>query len=425
MSFRNPVVGGGDTLVRQAIQSEGFTLDPESNVSGWRIERDGSAYFTGVTVGNLNYFIDENGDAAFNDVSVNGTLTVGGESLEEILAQRPRGVVANAWLSGISAETSGTTEMGVFELQCELEDGRTYRLATSNIIVNGTVTGDVFRVALRENGSSSPTTSSNLLAVSSAHIFDLADTPQANIDFVFHCDSSQPKTTYNLHPGTYRVLVSLQRRAGSGTAHFGGAAASPATLYLEDLGPLRPNTIVLNSGGGGTTPVRQFVKTYNATWSRAWNGDGSIHSTNGELVQGTYGGDNHRSWIGFNYNQIQSDLSGATVDKVELYLYYDHWYSFDGGTAVIGYHSSTATSAPAYDGNLDDVDELRVPGWGRNVGKWVNITSAGNFTANGWRTGAHTGIVLGPGPSSSTVYYGKARGNTEPNEPRLRITYTK
>lgn len=52
MAFRNPIVGG-DTLVRNAIQSEGF----QTGVQGWRIERGG--------------------DAEFNDVDVRGTVEVG------------------------------------------------------------------------------------------------------------------------------------------------------------------------------------------------------------------------------------------------------------------------------------------------------------------------------------------------------------
>lgn len=46
MAFRNPIIGGNDTLVRQAMQSEGFV----AGSSGWRITRDGDAEFNDVTV---------------------------------------------------------------------------------------------------------------------------------------------------------------------------------------------------------------------------------------------------------------------------------------------------------------------------------------------------------------------------------------
>ncbi|MFE9102951.1 hypothetical protein [Actinomadura geliboluensis] len=53
MSFGNPIIGGNGTLVRQAMQSEGF----QSGVTGWRVTREG--------------------DAEFNDVVVRGDLDVG------------------------------------------------------------------------------------------------------------------------------------------------------------------------------------------------------------------------------------------------------------------------------------------------------------------------------------------------------------
>ncbi len=46
MAFSNPIIGGDDTLVRNAIQSEGFV----SGSTGWRVERTGDAEFNSVVV---------------------------------------------------------------------------------------------------------------------------------------------------------------------------------------------------------------------------------------------------------------------------------------------------------------------------------------------------------------------------------------
>ncbi|WP_433478154.1 hypothetical protein ACQPZP_14635 [Spirillospora sp. CA-142024] len=83
MSFQNPIIGGNDTLVRQAMQSEGF----QTGVTGWRIERDG--------------------DAEFNDVVVRGELDVTGTdgSYVRAVAQgghadvllNPQDVVGQTW----------------------------------------------------------------------------------------------------------------------------------------------------------------------------------------------------------------------------------------------------------------------------------------------------------------------------------------
>lgn len=58
MTFSNPIVAG-DTLVREAIQSENY----QTGVQGWRIEADGDAELSGVTLrGNLTSGGFKNGD---------------------------------------------------------------------------------------------------------------------------------------------------------------------------------------------------------------------------------------------------------------------------------------------------------------------------------------------------------------------------
>lgn len=59
MPFRNSILGG-ETLVRNAMQSEGF----QSGANGWRIERDG--------------------DAEFNDVIIRGSLITGPDGSKHI-----------------------------------------------------------------------------------------------------------------------------------------------------------------------------------------------------------------------------------------------------------------------------------------------------------------------------------------------------
>jgi len=56
MSFNNPIVGSGNQLVRNAIQSRNFV----TGLSGWIIRRDGSAEFNGdVVINNGELFIQD------------------------------------------------------------------------------------------------------------------------------------------------------------------------------------------------------------------------------------------------------------------------------------------------------------------------------------------------------------------------------
>lgn len=92
MEFQNPVIGGGDEIVREAIQSRGYT----PGVSGWRLERNGNAFFVnGTFIGDVtitgaarsaNYVaatsgweLRSNGSAEFNgNVDLLSAVVTGG-----------------------------------------------------------------------------------------------------------------------------------------------------------------------------------------------------------------------------------------------------------------------------------------------------------------------------------------------------------
>lgn len=106
MTFKNPIIGGNDTLVRQAMQSEGF-----ADGTGWRITRDGDAEFNSLVVnGQITA-----GDSALvvGDLGVNGDILMGVEPGQWIL----RGVLtaptfATGWSNfGGSFQTAAHVEM--------------------------------------------------------------------------------------------------------------------------------------------------------------------------------------------------------------------------------------------------------------------------------------------------------------------------
>lgn len=61
--------------------------------------------------------------------------------------------------------------------------------------------------------------------------------------------------------------------------------------------------------------------------------------------------------------------------------------------------------------------DSRTIDWGRNVGKWIDITSI--FDSTSWR-----GVALDPN-STSLDYYGRAEGVGEEHPPQLKVTYVK
>jgi hypothetical protein len=73
--FANPLVGGGGALVYPAIHSPNYVL----NVSGWSINKDGTAQFTGVvliggTLTGTNFIINSSGAFFYTGTPANGNL---------------------------------------------------------------------------------------------------------------------------------------------------------------------------------------------------------------------------------------------------------------------------------------------------------------------------------------------------------------
>lgn len=168
-------------------------------------------------------------------------------------------------------------------------------------------------------------------------------------------------------------------------------------------------------------PATTITRTYEAIWSRAYrqNGEPNRFVPGNGLTQGRYSGTNgnQRSLIGFPTSQIQADHGGRTITRVRVYLYYYHWYFNGGGTAVLGHHNHT--SAPG-SFSASAIDVLRSSDWPKPGSRWVTYTAG----EQDWATGAKTGIVLGPGPSTSRTFYGVARAHDQSNPPRIEIRST-
>lgn len=72
--FTDSIIGGASTLIRKAIKSPNFL----TGVSGWTVNKDGSAEFNNLTVrgtfNGTNYLINSNGIFFYSGVPANGNL---------------------------------------------------------------------------------------------------------------------------------------------------------------------------------------------------------------------------------------------------------------------------------------------------------------------------------------------------------------
>ncbi|MFD9248371.1 hypothetical protein [Streptomyces bottropensis] len=352
--------------------------------------------------------IDQEGKAGFQSLAIAEGLTIGGDDIAAILDQRPRGIIAYGVPT--TTVTSTGTEIGYFELPATLVAGRMYRIKFHATADFDTANDGEARVYLRDGGASTPTINSTLRQ----HC--ILTPSHTGRYWTAELEHIAPASA--LGTGLHRFLLSFNNEGSTtGTTFELGLPTTGRTCYfiVEDIGPEIPKTGGSNTGGGtATPPVQQYTKTYSATWSGSYAARGSYNSYFGNsCYQGYYSSTNgmQASLIGFS-SALGTDLSGATIQKAEVYLYFDHWYNNSGGKAVIKAHKHT--SRPS---TFSCDAESKTVSWAKNEGKWVDITSV--FDSTTWR-----GIALDPNTSGLT-YYGRARGYGQVNPPKLRVTYTK
>lgn len=158
-----------------------------------------------------------------------------------------------------------------------------------------------------------------------------------------------------------------------------------------------------------------ITTTYDASWSSSYAGSGARNTWHTSLNQGYHSSQwgNQRALIGFPTSQIQADQAGRTITRVRVYLYYEHWYFNSGGTAIVGHHGHSAVPSTF----SAVTDQVRSSSWPKPGARMVHY----DVNMQGWVTGALAGIALGPGPSTSRLYYGRARGHTQSRPPQLEI----
>jgi hypothetical protein len=361
--------------------------------------------------------ISDAGQGSFDTVYANNAMYLAGTSIEDRLMALPRGVIQGTSITGgPSANTGAGTTAGVVWARAVLP----------NVMVDR-----MYRIYYRIRWN--PVNSATYAGVSAYYKWD-GDASDTDT-FMFREQRMRPNgTTADYTSGMHVFPVPAE---GAGTnlhvvLYFYASAAGSHVLadannqvIFEDVGPIIDyGTFAMPSSGGGSTPVQTYTKTYTSTWTRSYQGDGDLRISNGDMYQGRYSSThgNQRSLIGFNDDQIRADLSGATIKKVEVRLDNTHFYNNSGGTAVLGTHNYG--SAPGSWGD-SRVDQGRQDfSWAKGSLKWVTVSNA---FGNDFKSGAATGLALGPGNSTSLTYYSYwvGQNGSSSTRPAIRITYTK
>ena len=410
-----------ETGQRVELNSTGFqAYDSDGELAtNLSADPDSSGQFIGFRLGGETLAqIDDTGRGLFQSVNVAETLEVAGfDVINDLYIPRPRGIIA--WGTNTSliagSGSGGANERGAFEISFVAEADRLYTI-TFACQMTDTLNSDRVLVWFRDGGENTPTITSPTVYGHWAQQSPTAG-KQTSQTIAF---------SRGFTAGTHRILVSFYGE--SGTASIRGDNGQ-SVIYVEDVGVLPDNTLVLNDGGTGgvsSSPLTTYTKTYSATWSRSYSGGGDWESWRGtECHQGQYGSSsgNRRSLIGFNDDAIRADLNGATILSCHVRLSYFHWYWNAGGTAIVGTHNYDGAPG-SWSGTRVTENRLQFPNWPKPGTKTVSL---GTTIGNEFKSGVSKGIAIGPGPSTNLDYYGQAygQGTGSTREPRLVIKYQK
>jgi hypothetical protein len=222
-------------------------------------------------------------------------------------------------------------------------------------------------------------------------------------------------------------------QADPGTDYAGNIWAYPdgrVIIRMKD-NTLRQATTASAAAPSGSNPTPPAQPTtrqtlWTAQWGQAYRASGGFTGSDNSKLQYGSSGDSYngrqRSLIGFDYASIQSTLAGATVNRVQFWIYNMHTWYYNGGTMWAGMHNNTVK-----------------PGtWGGTIGRDFVSSFHVDNTGPGWhdlstefgsrlRDGSSKGITI-QAPNDDRTYYGFAAGGpgTPSNQmPQILITYVK
>ena len=235
----------------------------------------------------------------------------------------------------------------------------------------------------------------------------------------------------DIKPGRIQLGIEYYVYAGITAETSTTNDASRWEISVVDVGISRKDNdgvnVQLQKQGTATAdpvppPKPPAPKTYTKTWSPSWtqtyfDGGASKASANwnGEAAQGYYNATTGymKGLVGFP--SMTAELSGATIKKIEVYVFAEHWWYGAGGTLVLGTHGSATTTAPAtYTAGTSDLVRKKL---GRGQGAWITMPSS---THPRIQSGSFRGIMAYIA-STSKEYYGALTGS----KTRIRVTYEK
>lgn len=416
------------------------TRTSEEASSGWRVASRPFQETTPDTPLRLSSAGDElvagltpEGSFAAQDYDVTGYLRVGlarlladGQPLNELLASFSRGIWG--WGERTPSVTKiGNTGYGVLTMRLYLPEARR---VSFHLQLGATLSADAarFNAVIRANYSATTMPAQATGASTNYATFKFTSDVAAG-----NSDTYVASYGRVLEAGYYSLRLELRTIAGAVTLDTSGAT----TLEVTDRGPANasenqafkptsPGTLAsggVDSGSSSAPQTRTETYLYHCTDSRAYLGSGALKVADGDLWVGDgeyFGEGNYKSALWFDDAKIRDDLADAAATKVEVFLYAFFRSGSTAGTVPIGYHGDATPRGTWVEVMDKQPDEVRAGSWRAPSGRWVTLPLS---LAAELADGSVKGLVVGPGPTTSTEFlFGLYGPDREANTPTLRIT---
>lgn len=208
----------------------------------------------------------------------------------------------------------------------------------------------------------------------------------------------------------------LRVRASDGTV-FRYTADTPGTTT-----PAAPKPPAPPKPKPANPTKKRYTSTWFSAWSESYDGDGSRRTDDNHLyfgrVSSTHG--RQRSLIGFDHNAIRTALTGASISKVEIYLYNLWAYNNSGVIIKFGGHNNSGRPG-SYGGAVKNY--VSSGHWNKPEQRWQSIST---WFGRAFRDNAIKGILIDQGTDSNSAYgYAAGVNDSGYGLPKIRITYTK
>lgn len=408
-------------VIRTADEGQRVVID-QSGIVMYGLDPDGNE-FELVRIGPSGDNLITAGDTTISPAGVQAPsgsfeeLAVGGDDLSTILDAFPRGIVAWGDLtqnSDFDSDTSRPARRA--ELQTRLEPKRLYRISLSSHYLD-TSAGSARAVEeLRYSFDYTPIFPTTSVGAGTYRGSQYRHYITGNSVYIVPGQEFMLNTDNWDESHPFWLMWFVMSEGSNWPVRVVARRDYAPILAVEDLGPSQTGLLKRwndNNGGGSqdTTPQPvRYTKTYSSNGYRCYNLDGS-DAGRPDVVHGLYSGgpSRFRRRGGWTFPNMTNDLSGASVEKVEMYIYCNHTHSSAGSTvrpAVWG--GNMASNLTAF---------TTINGWKRNTGRWITIPSS---YYNGFKSGSYAGVGVIPSSDSATQF-----ARFDPTGAKIRITYTK